>query len=50
MQIDRALWRKPDLIGKARQIILPLGVAVANGNNRFTAVAKFAQRFTDVLH
>ena len=50
MQIDRALWRKPDLIGKARQIILPLGVAVANGNNRLTAVAEFAQRFADVLH
>ena len=50
MQIDRALWREPDLIGKARQIILPLAVAVAHGNHRLAAVAEFAQRFTDVLH
>ncbi len=50
VQIDRALRGEPDLIGKARQIILPLAVAVAHGNHRLAAVAEFAQRFTDVLH
>ena len=50
MQIDRALRREPDFVSKARQIILPLGVAVADGNDRFTAVAEFPQRFPDVLH
>ena len=50
MQIHFALRRKPDFIGEAGQIILPLAVAAANGVDRFAAIAEFAQRFTDVLH
>ena len=50
VQIDRTLRRKPDFIGEARQVILPLTVAVAYGKDRLAAIAKFAQRFPDVLH
>ena len=50
MKVDRTLRREPNFIGKARQIILPLAVAVAHGNHRLAAVAELAQRFTDVLH
>ncbi|MNT22386.1 hypothetical protein D3C72_1577670 [compost metagenome] len=50
VQIDSALRREPNFIGKTRQIILPLAVAVPDRNHRFAAVAELAQRFTDVLH
>ncbi len=50
MQVNRALWREPDFIRKAGQIILPLAVAIAYRNHRLAAVAEFAQRFADVLH
>ncbi|MNZ54708.1 hypothetical protein D3C78_726190 [compost metagenome] len=50
VQINRTLWGEPNFVGKARQIILPLAVAIAHRNHRFTAVAEFAQGFTDILH
>ena len=50
VQIDITLRRKPDFIGEAGQIILPLAVAAPHGIHRFAAIAKFAQRLTDILH
>ena len=50
MQINGSLWREPDFIGEARQIILPLAVAFARRDNRFAAVAEFTQRLADILH
>ncbi|MNL57599.1 hypothetical protein D3C87_1811740 [compost metagenome] len=49
MQIDGALWRQINLVGVAGQIVLRLVIAVANGENRFPAVAEFPQRLADVL-
>ena len=48
MQIDRALRRQVDLVGVAGQIVLRLVVAVADGEDRFAAVAELAQRFADI--
>ena len=50
VQVDFTLRREPNFIGEARQVVLPLGVAAADGIYRFTAVAELAKRFTDVLH
>ena len=50
MQVYLALRREPDFVGEARQVVLALAVAAADGIHRFAAIAEFAQRFADVLH
>ena len=50
MEVHLALRREPDFVGKARQVVLALAVAAADGIDGLPLSRKFAQRFTDVLH